>query len=285
LNHNHTISILETFDIVTGERRVLNTFDYLIEAPNWLRDGETLIFNSDGHIYKYDIAQAQAVKFDTGMCLNCNNDHVPSPDNSLLAVSDNSAADGKSHIYALPMSGGKPRLITAKGNSYLHGWSVDGQTLTYCAIREDNGNNGEIYTISAAGGDETNLTLGEGFNDGPEFAPDDHIWFNSTRSGLMQIYRMDRDGGNVTMMTHTESNNWFAHVSPDGQKVVYLAYQVRDLQPHQHLANKNVEIRLIDIDGCNTRPLMTLFGGQGTINVNSWSPDSRKIAFVSYSQI
>ena len=161
----------------------------------------------------------------SGKCDHCNNDHVPSPDNQHLAVSH--YAEGNSKIYILPMDGGIPRLVTANGPSYLHGWSPDGEELSYCAFRPDaeGKRRVDIYTIHATGGEEKQLTKENGFNDGPEYSPDGkEIWFNSTRSGLMQIWKMNRDGSGQTQMTFEKRNNWFAHVSPDGKKVVNISY-------------------------------------------------------------
>lgn len=274
------ISTLETVEAATGERTELAAFDYLIEAPNWTRDGKRLIYNSGGRLYSFDIAARQSTVINTGFAVSCNNDHVLSPDNSHIAVSHHTKEDGRSRIYVLPLAGGHPVLITPMGPSYLHGWSPDGLTLAYCAER-----NGQydIYTIPAAGGVETRLTDTPGLDDGPEYSPDGkHIWFNSVRTGLMQVWRMNADGSEQTQMTFDESNNWFPHVSPDGQTVAFLAYRKDDVEPGDHPANKNVEIRLMPSAGGASRTLVELFGGQGTINVNSWSPDSKHLAFVSY---
>ncbi|MBR1496639.1 MAG: TolB family protein [Oscillospiraceae bacterium] len=188
-----------------------------------------------------------------------------------------------SKIYTLPINGGVPKLVTPVGPSYLHGWSPDGKEFAYCAFREHDGKNEvDIYTIPADGGEETRLT-GGGFNDGPEYAPDGKtIWFNSTRTGLMQIWRMDRDGGNQTQMSFHERNNWFAHVSPDGRKVVYLSYGRADLEADEHLPNMRVELRMMNAGGTDDHRLLSFFGGQGSMNVNSWAGDNRHIAFVSY---
>jgi TolB protein len=276
----NVISTLETVDVQTGERTVLSQFDCLIEAPNWTRDGKRIIYNSLGRIYSFDIATLETTVINSGYTTQCNNDHVLSPDNSLIAVSHQTQEDGQSRIYVLPLEGGDPILITPMAPSYLHGWSADGSTLAYCAER-----NGQydIYTIPVTGGVESQLTDFPGLDDGPEYSPDGkHIWFNSTRTGLMQIWRMNIDGSEQTQMTFEESNNWFPHVSNDGQTVAYITYQVGDVSPGDHPANKNVEIRLMSSMGGESRVLVKLFGGQGTINVNSWSPDSRQLAFVSY---
>ena len=176
--------------------------------------------------------------------------------------------------------GGGPALVTEKGPSYLHGWSPNGKNLAYCAER---GGQYDIYTISVKGGQETQLTNLPGLDDGPEYSPSgQHIWFNSVRSGLMQIWRMEVDGSNPVHMVKEDANCWFPHVSPDGNWVAYIAYDKDEVAPGDHPANKNVEIRLIPSTGGTSRTIVKLFGGQGTMNVNSWSPDSRTLAFVSY---
>ncbi|MEV5025217.1 TolB family protein [Paenibacillus sp. LPE1-1-1.1] len=274
------VSLLETVNVNTGERTVLAEFDYLIEAPNWTKDNNYLIYNSKGLIYKFDLATRESNPIETGYVNQNNNDHVLSPDNKRLAVSHHTKEDGQSRIYVLSLTGGQPVLVTPMAPSYLHGWSPDGAVLSYCAERKGEYN---IYTIPEGGGMETQLTDTPGLDDGPEYSPDGrHIWFNSTRTGLMQIWRMNPDGSDQKQITFDESNNWFPHVSPDGNSIAYLAYRKGDVAPNDHPANKNVEIRLMGSDGGPSSTLVKLFGGQGTINVNSWSPDSRCLAFVSY---
>ena len=275
-----SFSILETVDVHTGTRTVLREFDYVIEAPNWTSDGRYLIYNSRGKMVSYELATGESREIDTGFATDCNNDHVLSPDNSELAVSHHTHEDAQSRIYILPLAGGTPRLVTDKAPSYLHGWSPDGRRLAYCAER---GGQYDIYTISINGGAETQLTNEPGLDDGPEYSPsDDHIWFNSTRSGLMQIWRMGADGSNPTHMVQEEANGWFPHVSPNGRLVAYIAYSKDDVSPGDHPPNKHVELRLIPAEGGASQTIVKLFGGQGTMNVNSWSPDNRTLAFVSY---
>lgn len=275
-------SILETLDVATGQRTVVKEFPYLIEAPNWTPDGEWLIYNSGGKLYKLSPnAPTEPEMINSGFATRCNNDHVLSADGRQIAISNGTKEDGKSRIYTFPMEGGTPRLITPMAPSYLHGWSPDGGQLAYCADR--NGNY-DVYVIPVEGGEEVRLTTAEGLDDGPEYSPcGQYIWFNSVRSGLMQIWRMKANGTEQTQMTTDETrNSWFPHISPDGKQVIFITYRKGDLEPGQHLANKNVELRLMPAAGGEPRTLVKLFGGQGTINVNSWAPDSKQIAFVSY---
>ena len=274
-------SSLEVYDITSGRSEVLREFDYLIEAPNWAPDGKSLVYNSRGRLYRFDLADKTSREIDSGYADNCNNDHLLSSDGRFVALSHGTREDGKSRVYVLPVDGGTPTLITPLGPSYLHGWSPDGKTLAYCAER-----NGEfdIYTIPAAGGVERRLTIAPGLNDGPEYdSSGEYIWFNSVRSGMMQAWRMRADGSVQTRMTHDDEwNIWFPHISPDREKVAMLAYRKGDVKPSEHLPHRYVELRLMDSDGGNMRAVVSLFGGQGTMNVNSWSPDSKKFAYVRY---
>ena len=273
-------STLEIVDVYTNERTVLKEFEYVIEAPNWTQDGKFLVYNSQGRIFTYELATGEIKEIDTGFAIDCNNDHVLSPENKQLAVSHFTNEDAISRIYILPLTGGTPTLVTEKGPSYLHGWSPDGERLAYCAERDGQY---DIYTISVNGGEEIQLTDEPGLDDGPEYSPDGkHIWFNSTRTGLMQVWRMEADGSNPTQMVREEANCWFPHVSPDGQWVAYIAYGKDDVEAGDHPPNKNVEIRLVPAEGSASKTIVKLFGGQGTMNVNSWSPDNRRLAFVSY---
>jgi Tol biopolymer transport system component len=280
-------SRLEIYDIETATRTVLKEYPYSIEAPNWTMDGRALIYNSGGKIYRVDIDNpANDNQIPTGEIERANNDHILSFDGTGLAISSGSAENGSSRIYVLPLAGGEPRLVTPEGPSYLHGWSPDGSTLAYCADR--NGNY-DVYTIPADGsGAEVRLTDAEGLDDGPEYSPDGrHIWFNSVRSGTMQVWRMRADGSKQTQITFDESRNaWFPHVSPDGRRAVYIAYDAKEVAPGDHPPGKDVELRLMSTrQSGEPQTVVKLFGGQGTINVNSWAPDSRRFAFVSYEYV
>jgi len=283
-SRKNTISYLNIYDTETGRVETLKEFDCVIEAPNWLKKSDTILFNSDGRMYAYDLATGRERVLNTGVCDQCNNDHVVSPDETQIAVSHNDNMGGfASHVYIVPMEGGEARLVTPNSPSFLHGWSPDGHDLAYCAFREVDGKmEVDVYTIPVEGGEEKRLTSG-GFNDGCEYSPDGkYIWYNSTNSGLMQVWRMERDGSNQMQITENQRNNWFGHVSPDGRKVVYLSYGPEQLEPQEHLPNMPVELWMMDAEGRSQHKILSLFGGQGSINVNSWAGDSRRFAFVSY---
>jgi len=270
------ISALETVPIASKDRRAILTATNLLEAPNWSRDGASLFYNSKGHIYRMPATGGLAQVIDTGFATRCNNDHGLSPDGKLLIISDQSQ-ERRSLIYTLPVAGGVPQRITKLGPSYWHGWSPDGKTLAYCAERDGEF---DIYTIPVTGGDETRLTTAKGLDDGPDYSSDGQfIYFNSERGGTMQIWRMRADGSQQEQVTSDEFNNWFPHPSPDGKWLVFLSYE-KDVKGHPE--NQDVSLRLMPIAGGKIEVLAKLFGGQGTINVPSWSPDSRKLAFVSY---
>lgn len=269
-------STLEVVPIASKDRRAIYCVPDHLEAPNWSHDGKHFLFNAHGHIYRLPVTGGTPELVDTGLATRCNNDHGLSPDGTELAISDQSQ-DGKSRIYIVPAAGGTPRRVTELGPSYWHGWSPDGKTLAYCGER-----NGEfdVYTIPVGGGAETRLTTAPGLDDGPEYSPDGSwIYFNSERSGLMQIWRMHPDGSGQEQVTHDTLNNWFAHPSPDGKWIVLLSYAA-DVKGHPE--NQGVQLRLMPVNGGEIQLLAELFGGQGTINVPSWSPDSRQVAFVSY---
>lgn len=276
-DHQVLHSTLGIVTLSTHKRQIIYTAASHFEAPNWSRDGSYFLLNSDGHIWRVAVGGGNPFKIDTGSAMRCNNDHGISPDGRWLVISDSSQPDEKSRVSVLPIGGGSPRLVTTKAPSYWHGWSPDGKTLAF--VGERNGNF-DIYTIPFAGGDETRLTSAQGLDDGPEYAPDGkYIYFNSERTGHMQIWRMHADGSAQEQITFDDSNDWFPHISPNRKWMVFLSY-ASDVKGHP--PNKEVQLRLRNMRNGKITVLVKLFGGQGTINVPSWSPDSQKIAFVSY---
>ena len=276
-------STLETQAMSSTDRRVTLVTASRIDAPNWLQDGQTLVYNSGGRLYRVAAAGGDPEEIDTGFAIRCNNDHGVSPDGKTLAISDQSQErSGKrpSLIYTLPVAGGTPKLVTKNGPSYWHGWSPDGKTLAFCGER---GGEFDVYTIPAEGGEEKRLTTARGLDDGPEYSPDGRlIYFNSDRTGTMQVWRMNADGTGQEQVTRDESNNWFPHVSPDGKKLVFVSYE-KDVKDHPE--NKDVTLRVLTLDTGKVDVLAKLFGGQGTANVPCWSPDGKRIAFVTYQLI
>ena len=281
-------STLETVPIDSGDRQVVYFAQGRFEAPNWSRDGSYLLFNRNGDLEKLPVKGGTHEVVKTGDQNRLNNDHGISPDGTMLAFSDNSqetkSPDGKighdSRVYVMPISGGTPKRLTPIGPSYWHGWSPDGKTLAF--VGERNGDF-DIYTVPVSGGDETRLTTAKGLDDGPEYSPDgQYIYFNSERTGHMQIWRMKPDGSQQEQVFSDDFNNWFPHISPDGKWMVFLTYD-KDVAGHPE--NKDVMLRLMSLEDTKITVLAKLFGGQGTINVPSWSPDGKQVAFVTYQFI
>jgi hypothetical protein len=270
-------STLETISVDSTDRHVVYVAQEHFEAPNWSRDGSYLLFNRDGLIEKIPATGGKMETIDTGFATRCNNDHGISPDGNSLVISDQSQEDHRSLVYTLPIAGGTPRRVTKNAPSYWHGWSPDGKTLA--VVGERNGDF-DIYSIPVEGGEETRLTTAKGLDDGPEYSPDGkYIYFNSVRTGQMQVWRMRPDGSEQEQITKDGYNNWFPHISPNGKWMVILSY---DKSVTGHPENKDIVLRLMSLSDGKISVAASLFGGQGTINVPSWSPDSEHFAFVSY---
>lgn len=279
------ISQLITIDVDEAKPNVILEADEIIEAPNWTPDGRSLVFNAGGEIWRIDADGAKAPeKIDTGAIRDLNNDHVLSPDGGTIYMSDN---DG--HLYAVALAGGEPRRVSNEHATphhyYLHGISPDGLTLAYVAVEGPAGAKRiNMFTIPAAGGPDTRLSDVSYPNDGPEYSPDGRwIYFNSERAaqipGHAQCFRMRPDGSGIEQLTFDERVNWFPHPSPDGQSIVFISYPAGTTG---HPPNKDVILRFMRPDGSGQRDIVSFLGGQGTINVNSWAPDSRRFAYVAY---
>jgi TolB protein len=269
------LSHVTVMDVKTGKERIVATLDAHSEAPNWTPDGKWLILNSRGKLYRLAVTGGQPELIETGDVGRINNDHGVSADGKWLAIS-------AGQIYVLPIGGGTPRQVTSAVPSYYHGWSPDGKTLVYCAKR---GDNFDLYGIDAAGGVEKRLTSHAGYDDGPDYTPDGKwIWFNSDRAGTWDLWRIPADGAGAgdekaERITSDEREDWFPHPSPDGKRIVYISFQPGT---KGHPANQTIQLKLMDAKSRKTHVLKELFGGQGTMNVNSWAPDSRWFAFVRY---
>ena len=289
--HDYIGSRLEILNVFTGQLEQIHASAEPFEAPNWMPDGRTLIYNvsgagpAKGVLRTFDLTNGTVAPLDTGFAVHNNNDHVLSFDGKQLAISNHSSDDsGRSVVFTLPSSGGTPKRITANSPSYLHGWSTDAQWLVYTGGRKETPGGPDkydIYKIPSAGGTEVRLTTTPGLSDGPEFSPDGkYIYFNSTRTGLMQLWRMKTDGSDQEQLTNDEFNSWFPHLSPDGKWIAFLSFD-KAVRPDDHPYYKHVYLRLMPAAGGPARVIAYVYGGQGTINVPSWSPDSTRIAFVS----
>lgn len=264
------------WDVAKGKETILATLERHVEAPNWTPDGRWLLLNSSGRLYKLDArAGGELLEIDTGSIRNLNNDHGISKDGKTLAIS-------AGHIFVLPFSGGQPKQVTSQTPSYYHGWSPDGKTLAYCAKR---GDNFDLYAISTEGGEERRLTSHPGYDDGPDYSPDGRwIWFNSDRAGTWDLWRIPATGAGpndekAERITSDPREDWFPHPSPNGKHIVFLSFEPGT---KGHPANQTVQLKLMPAKGGSPQVLKQFFGGQGTINVNSWSPDSRRFAYVRY---
>ena len=286
-----TRSTLVTVEISTGRIDTVYGERRHFEAPNWSPDGRYFIVNSDGLLYRLRAdGDGGLERIPTGFATRLNNDHGISPDGDSLVIShaaeehitDPGQAWLASSIYVLPVEGSAtPRKVTDRAPSFWHGWSPDGATLVYTARRDDAW---DVYAIPVAGGEERRLTTCPGLDDGPDYSPDGaFIYYNSFCSGSMEIWRMRPDGTNAEQLTDDAYSSWFPHPSPDGRWVVFIAY-LED-QGEAHPFGRQVKLRLMDARDGSVRDLTApFFGGQGSLNVPSWSPDSRRVAFVIYDE-
>ena len=279
-------SRLELIDLVDGKRRIIHEDSSRVEAPNWMPDGKRLLFNQGGALYTIPIEGGAREKLNTGSVLRNNNDHVISFNGTMLAVSSarSGMPGGGSTVYVLPLAGGEPTLVTDSTPSYAHGWSPNGKDVVYTAQRASRAAAFNIYRKPIDGGAEVQLTFNTlGLTDGPEYSPDGkYIYYNANQTGTMQVWRMKPDGSGKEQLTFDEYNNWFPHISPDGKWMVIISFPTT-VDPGDHPFYKRVMLRLLPVAGGAPRVIAHLYGGQGTINTPSWSPDSKRIAFVSNS--
>jgi TolB protein len=250
------------------------------EAPNWSRDGKTLIFDQEGKIMTVPADGGTPRQIDPGEATRCTGSHGLSPDGKLLAMTCATAGKSEFRVYLVPVTGGAPRVLTEHPNSWFHSWSPDGKTILFS--RPDHGSL-NIFAIPAGGGEEHALTTGTGVSDDPDYSADgQYIYFNSDRAGTMQIWRMHPDGSSPEQMTNDDWVNWTAHPSPDGKSIVFISYEPGTTG---HPANKPVALRVMTLEDRSIHVLFRLVGGSGTMNVPSWAPDSKRLAFVSYQML
>lgn len=277
-------------DIERGtDSLLLESRDILLEAPNWTLQGDALILNGDGHLWRLPLDQRHLSRIVIDDLPPANNDHVLDPDGHHIFISTYDTWQ----IYRAPIAGGTAHQVTGRDGPpgmlhFLHGVSPDGRHLAFVGVQAEPDGKGlkflsaEICTIGADGQDFRQLTHSGTPSDGPEYSPDGAWVYLNTEafSGHAQIARMRPDGSGLTRLSHAGTVDWFPHLSPDGAKAVYLAYPPGT---KGHPANLWVELMLVQGEvWSDAKRAVRLFGGQGTINVNSWSPDSRRFAYVAY---
>lgn len=278
---------LETMTIADGKRKVIWESPGRFEAPNWMPDGRKLLFNEGGLLYTMPVTGGTPEKLNTGSVTRNNNDHGISFDKKMLAISGSGkeSPGGGSVVFVLPLTGGEPKPITNQSPSYWHGWAPNNREVAIVGQR--NGSKiYNLYQVNINTGKEVALTANTaGHVDGPEYSPDGkYIYYNANPTGTMQIWRMKTDGTEKEQLTFDEYHNWFPHISPDGKWIAYISFP-SDIDPDAHPSYQKVTLRLMPTGGGAPKIIAYLYGGQGTINVNSWSPDSKSIAFVSNAEI
>lgn len=271
-------------DVVTGRRELVHsTADLLLEAPNWAPDGAGLLLNGHGLLWRLDLENGQLAKMAITELPPINNDHVVDAPRGLIYLSAN---DG--HLYVAPVTGGTATRISHDSDRFhfLHGVSPDGAVLAFVDLpRNDFSAAGRLALIPSGGGATTYPDAGRRHLDGPEYSADG-IWLYvntedfGSRPGHAQLARVPADGGELEQLVKSDTVDWFPHLSPDGRFAAYISFPTGTLG---HPADLDVQITIVDVGDWST-PLHTigLFGGQGTMNVNSWSPDSRHLAYVAY---
>ncbi len=286
----YTSTIL-IFDLATKSATPVFRGEGIWEAPNWSRDGRFLLVNAGGKLYRLFLDRPAAPEpLLVDPALRCNNDHDYSPDGTRLAISASTATSRGSQIYVADADGTNARLVVAAPDSYFHGWSPDGTFLSFVARRD--GRQFDLYRVPARGGDEERLTSHPAHEDGTDYSPDGRwIYFNSDRAGGGDIWRMPAGGAGpddhlAQRVTADALEDWFPHPSPDGRHLLFLSFPA-GTKGHNDRTLR-VQLRLLPLPGetpdTSGAPvvLTELTGGQGTINVNSWSPDSKRFAYVSY---
>ena len=291
-NRRQYRSKIAIYDLAKKSTSIVHEGNGIIEAPNWSRDGKFLLVNTDGSLYRLPLTgEPKLEKIDLGEGYRCNNDHDLSPDDKLLGFSASSPSSRQSQVYVAQADGSQVKMLTPAAPSYFHGWSPDGKWLAFVGQRDKKF---EIYRVPVGGGAEERLTSKGAYDDGPEYSPDGKwIYFNSDRSGGWDIWRMPPEGAGpgdakVQQVTNDEFEDWFPHISPNGKRMVFLSFPPKTRGHNERM--EGVSLRMMDVPGKKVKSvkieeLAKFYGGQGTINVNSWSPDSKKFAYVIYEPV
>ncbi len=260
---------------------LFDTDELHIEAPNWSLDGTSLYVNGNGRLWALDVTAPESDRFEIEYdgLPSINNDHVLDPDGPIFL----SAMDG--HIYRAALSGGAVKRVTTNDGRwhFLHGVSPDGQRLAYVEI-SDFGQPGNLVVAPVSGGPLSHVTRAAAFGRPRVVTGRLWIYFNTEaftdQPGHAQLARIADSGGRTERLLRSETVDWFPHLSPDGAYASYISFPAGTLG---HPADLDVEVTVVSTDDWTT-PICRyqLFGGQGTLNVNSWSPDSTKFAFIAY---
>ena len=279
-------SKIAIYDVPAKSSHVIFAADQVWEAPNWSPDGKFLLVNSGGKLYRL-APGGEPQKIEVGDNYRCNNDKGYSWDGKLLAFSASVAGGRGSQVFVAGADGAGAKLLTPAAPSYFHGWSPDNRWLAFVGQRD--GKTFHLYRVAAGGGEEQQLTTAGDYDDGPEYTPDGKwIYFNSVRSGGWKIWRIPAAGAGpndakAEQLTKDDLEDWFPHISPDGKSMVWLSFP-KGTTGHNG-KQEGVQLRMRPVAGGAIQTLETFFGGQGTINVNSWSPDSKKFAYVIYEAV
>lgn len=282
-------SKLSIYDLAARSVRVIHTANAVFEAPNWSPDGRRILFNQGGQLFTISPEGGEPAAIDLTGLGRCNNDKGFSPDGKQIAFSSSGQAKG-SQVFTVASAGGEPKRIVEETPSYFHGYSPDGKYLAFVARR--NGNF-DLFRVPAEGGAQEQLTTNTGYDDGPDYSPDGKwIYFNSNRSGKWAVWRMPAAGAGkedaaAEQVTFDDVEDWFPHCSPDGKWLLFVSFP-KGTKTHDERM-PGMELRIMAMPGARiqreaSRLLATFFGGQGSINVNSWAPDSRKFAFVTFER-
>jgi Tol biopolymer transport system component len=293
-------SRITIFDTSAKSSKTLFTADNVFEAPNWSGDGKYLLVNSAGKLFRLPVEGSNPTPepLNIDPTLRLNNDHAPSPDGKQIAFSASSPTSRGSQVYLCNADGSNVRLMVPEVPSYFHGWSPDGKYLSY--VHQHPGSDGapanyDIFRIPATGGTIEQLDSNSGYDDGPDYSPDGKwIYFNSDRAKGWDVWRIPADGAGpgdakAEQVTSDEMEDWFPHPSPDGKRLLFLSFAKGTATHNDKLPG--TQLRMMDLPGTRLAKqpkievVTTFFGGQGTINVNSWAPDSKRFAFVIYEPL